>query len=78
MEALCESKSIQSNGYKRKSIFSSSTNSHFQNEPTVSAKSFLMNFLMHENRKLFSYQWLCTESNLEFEARGNSDIAYLF
>ena len=33
---------------------------------------------MHENRKLFSYQWLCTESYLEFEASGNSDIAHLF
>ena len=33
---------------------------------------------MHENRKLSSYQWLCTESYLEFEASGNSDIAHLF
>ena len=33
---------------------------------------------MHKNRKLFSYQWRCSESYLEFEARNNSDIDHLF
>ena len=33
-------------------------------------------FYLHENEKLFPYQWLSTSSRFDAEALGNSEMAY--
>ena len=55
--------------------FPSFKNPHFENEAKCKNFSFENEFLLHEDEKSFSCQWLCTELRLETEACGNSEMA---
>ena len=56
--------------------FLSYKNSHFQNKAQCKPLILTMSCYLLENKKLLSYQWLCTQPCFETEAWANLKMAY--